>query len=77
MFHVLFLHSASPKHLGKYAGAGSSTGDVFIWRTVDGQLETQLKGHQSGVVSVAWDRGGINGQQFASVDKQGVLMLWA
>jgi autophagy-related protein 16 len=62
---------------GKYAAAGSSTGDIFIWRTVDGHLERQLKGHETGVVAVAWDRGGSNGQQFASVDKRGCLLLWA
>lgn len=60
-----------------YAAAGSLTGDVFIWRTADGALETQLKGHESGVVAVTWGRGGSNGQQFASVDKRGCLLLWA
>ncbi len=62
---------------GKYAAAGSSTGDIFIWRTLDGNLEKQLKGHDAGVVAVAWDRGGSNGQQFASIDKKGNLLLWA
>ena len=62
---------------GRYAAAGSSTGDIFIWRTVDGNLEKQLKGHEAGVVAVAWDRGGSNGQQFSSIDKKGNLLLWA
>ena len=62
---------------GKYGAAGSSTGDIFIWRLVDGVLEKQLKGHEAGVVAVAWDRGGSNGQQFSSVDKKGNLFLWA
>jgi len=62
---------------GKYAAAGSSTGDVFIWRTSDGNLEKQLKGHEAGVVAVAWDRGGSNGQQFSSIDRKGNLFLWA
>jgi len=61
---------------GKYAAAGSSTGDIFIWRTVDGNLMKQLKGHDTGVVSVAWNMQ-TNGQQFASVDKRGYLILWA
>jgi len=62
---------------GKHAAVGSANGDIFIWRTLDGNLERQLKGHDAGVVSVAWDRGGSNGQQFASVDKKGCLLLWA
>ncbi len=61
---------------GKYAAAGSSTGDIFIWHTLDGNLERQLKGHDTGVVSVAWNLQS-NGQQFASVDKRGYLLLWA
>ena len=62
---------------GNYAAAGSSTGTVFIWKTLDGTLEKQLQGHESNVVAVAWDRGGSNGQQFASVDNKGNLLLWA
>ena len=44
---------------------------------MDGTLEKQLQGHESNVVAVAWDRGGSNGQQFASVDNKGNLLLWA
>jgi autophagy-related protein 16-1 len=63
---------------GNHAAAGSANGDVFIWRTRDGNLEQHLKGHHaSGVVAVAWERGGSNGQQFASVDMKGNLLLWA
>jgi WD40 repeat protein len=63
---------------GKYASAGSSsTGDIFIWRTIDGHLQNQLKGHETGVSGVAWGMGGSNGQQFASMDKGGFLVLWA
>lgn len=61
---------------GKYVAAGSSNGNVFIWRTLDGTLENQFEGHGGvGVVSVAWGRS--SGQQFASVDKMGYLYLWA
>jgi len=56
-----------------YAAAGSSTGNVFIWKTLDGTLEKQLQGHETCVVAVAWDRGGGNGQQFASVDSKEIL----
>ena len=63
---------------GKYVAAGSANGNIFIWRTSDGNLENQLDGHDGvGVVSVAWGRGSSNGQQFASVDKKGFLYLWA
>jgi len=55
---------------GTYAAAGSSTGNVFIWKTLDGTLETQSQGREAGVVAVAWDRGGSNGQQFSSVDSK-------
>mmetsp|Transcript_10927 Transcript_10927/g.20412 ORF Transcript_10927/g.20412 Transcript_10927/m.20412 type:complete len:560 (+) Transcript_10927:151-1830(+) len=62
---------------GKYVAAGSSNGQIFIWKMIDGQIEKQLKAHDTGVVAVAWDRGGSNGQQFASIDKAGNLFLWA
>lgn len=62
---------------GKYAAAGSSNGQIFIWKMSDGQIEKQLKAHNTSVVAVAWDRGGSNGQQFASIDKAGNLFLWA
>ena len=63
---------------GAYAGAVSSTmGDVFVWRTADGALETQLKGHTNGASGFAWGRGGTSGQQVASVDRDGKLILWA
>lgn len=62
---------------GKYAAAGSSNGQIFIWNVTDGKLEAQLDGHTGGVVTVGWERGGSNGQQFASVDKKGCLLLWA
>lgn len=64
---------------GKYAAAGSTNGNIFIWNTVDGKLVKQLEGsgNGSGVIAVAWDRGGSNGQQFSSVDRKGCLVLWA
>lgn len=62
---------------GAYAAAGSSLGTIFIWKTLDGSLERQLKGHDASIAAVAWDRGGSNGQQFASVDIKGNLLLWA
>lgn len=63
---------------GMYAAAGSdTTGDILIWRVLDGELEKKLSSHQAGVAGFAWGRGGSNGQQVASVDRSGVLVLWA
>ncbi len=62
---------------GKYAVAGSTTGDLFIWNTSTGALKTKLAAHGVGVVGVTWGRGGTNGQQVASIDKNGSLILWA
>ena len=62
-----------------YAACGSAaTGHVFIWNLHNGRLEKKLQhGHDTGIVSVAWGNGGCNGQQFASVDKKGKLVLWS
>uniref|UniRef100_A0A7S2AAH2 Autophagy-related protein 16 domain-containing protein n=1 Tax=Trieres chinensis TaxID=1514140 RepID=A0A7S2AAH2_TRICV len=63
---------------GVYAAAGSGTsGDVFVWRVSDGKLVSRLHGHGAGVCGVAWGGGGTNGQQVASVDRNGVMILWA
>jgi hypothetical protein len=40
-------------------------------------LEKKLSGHQNGAVGLAWGVGGTNGQQTASNDKAGTLILWA
>lgn len=64
---------------GKYAAAGSGdNGDVFIWNIASGTMEKRLSGaHKYGTVGLAWGRGGTNGQQVATIDKSGVLVLWA
>ena len=41
---------------------------------LDGTLEKQLQGNETGVVAVAWDCGCGNGQQFASVDSKGNIL---
>jgi len=62
---------------GTYVTAGSTTtGDVFIWRVADGQLEKTLTAHDSGVVGVTWGRG-TSAQQVATVDHKGMLVLWS
>jgi len=63
---------------GKFAIAGStSTGNLFIWDTSTGALTAKVPGHGVGIVAVTWGRGGTNGQQVASIDKSGSLVLWA
>ena len=67
-----------PNSLGRYVAAGSSSnGQIFVWNTGQGELKRKLPGHESGVCGFAWGRGGSSGQQVASVDKSGVLILWA
>jgi autophagy-related protein 16 len=71
--------SFSPDAAGKYiACGGGDNGDVFVFDAVTTDLTKRLSSaHQSGVVGLAWGKGGTNGQQIATVDKSGVLVLWA
>jgi autophagy-related protein 16 len=63
---------------GAYAAAGSGdSGDIFVWNVLSGDLEKRLSSHQCGAVGLAWGMGGSNGQQVASIDKSGALILWA
>ena len=65
--------------LGAYVASGSSSnGFVFVWNAKNGQLVRILdSGHQNaGVCGIAWGRGGDSGQQVASTDKAGKLILW-
>ncbi len=63
---------------GAYAAAGSGdSGDIFVWNVSTGALEKRLSSHQCGLVGLAWGMGGTNGQQVASIDNSGVLILWA
>lgn len=77
-FHTSYgWASASFSPDGMYIGSGSTTGMLFVWGAVGGTLEKKLKNHKSCVCGFAWGRGGTSGQQVASVDKQGVLILWS
>ena len=60
-------------------GASNSTGHVLVWSAVDGTLKAKLSDQHggSGVCGIDWGRGGTNGQQVASIDRTGVLILWA
>ena len=63
---------------GAYAAAGSGdSGDIFVWNVLSGDLEKRLSSHHCGAVGVAWGMGGTNGQQVASIDRSGTLILWA
>jgi len=59
------------------ASGSSSNGHIFVWDVTAGKLRARLQGHQAGVCGFAWGRGGTSGQQVASVDKSGMLILWA
>jgi autophagy-related protein 16-1 len=63
---------------GQYVLAGSSSsGNLFVWSAADGSLQNRISGHSAGVAAVDWSRGGSNGQQVASLDRKGSLILWA
>jgi autophagy-related protein 16 len=66
----------SPDGLYVAAGSGDS-GDIFVWNVTKNALEKRLNGHQSGAVGLSWGMGGTNGQQVATIDKTGALILWA
>jgi autophagy-related protein 16-1 len=64
---------------GRYVASGSSSdGAIFVWDALDGKLRSKLtSSHTSGVVGIDWCRGGSGGQQVASLDRKGILVLWA
>lgn len=65
--------------IGAYVASGSSSnGFIFVWNT-NGKLLRKLEdGHDdAGVCGLAWGRGGNNGQQVATIDKSGRLILWS
>lgn len=70
--------SYSPDREGKYVACGGDNGDVFVFDVASTDLKKRLSSaHQAGIVGLAWGKGGTNGQQIATVDKSGVLVLWA
>ena len=62
---------------GMYAASVSgTTGHLLVWRTSDARLIGKLHGHKAGGAGgVAW--GACGGQQVATVDRAGTLILWA
>lgn len=66
---------------GRYVAAGcsqNSNGAIYVWNVLDGAVKTKLtEGHNGGIIGVDWCRGGSGGQQVASLDRKGTLVLWA
>jgi WD40 repeat protein len=74
---------------GRFVATGSNaTGIVFVWNILTGVLtkvspppsageDTKVSTATTGIVSVDWCRGGPGGQQFATLDRRGKLILWA
>lgn len=77
-FHTLTNHASSSfSPDGAHIAAGSGdNGDIFVWNVTSGELEKRLSAHTCGAVGLAWGMGGTNGQQVATIDKSGVLILW-
>mmetsp|Transcript_28287 Transcript_28287/g.43512 ORF Transcript_28287/g.43512 Transcript_28287/m.43512 type:complete len:386 (-) Transcript_28287:614-1771(-) len=81
-FKTIFKQSSSSLSPdGKYVSAGSNSsnnGTIFVWDAETGGYLKQVSGHESTCISsFAWGSGGTNGQQVASVDRKGYLVLWA
>ena len=78
-FRTLTNHASSSfSPDGVYVAAGSGdNGDIFIWDVNVGSLKKRLKAHSTGAVGLDWGLGGSNGQQVATIDKSGFLILWA
>ena len=73
--HASSSFSPDGSHIA--AGSGDS-GDIFVWNATSGEVEKRLCGpHKSGAMGLAWGRGGTNGQQVATIDKSGTMILWA
>lgn len=79
-FTSAYTHSAaawSPDGMYAASVSGAATGQLCVWRTKDGKLVKKLPGHKTSASGIAWGSGGTSGQQVASVDRQGKLILWA
>ena len=78
--HETFFFGSFSLIEGLYVASGSSSnGHIFVWEIESGKVTKQLKDghHDVGVCGFAWGCSGTNGQQVASVDKSGKLILWA
>lgn len=69
---------------GKYIASTSSYNggtSINIWNTDSGKSSSPKSSlndvHNACITGIAWGAGGSSGQQFASVDKNGQLVLWS
>lgn len=70
---------------GRYVAAGSNAkGVLLVWNSQNGALQKLSTPHSSsddvvpaGICGVDWGRGGSSGQQVATIDRRGKLILWA
>ena len=72
---------------GRYVAAGSNaTGILLIWNILTGALSkvsanptqaNKVEVVHTGICGVDWGRGGTSGQQVATLDRRGGLVLWA
>jgi WD40 repeat protein len=68
---------------GKYLASGSAAEsilsdsgkfEIIIWNGSDGKLLTHLTGHQSAILSIAFDR---SGKKLVSADTKGEIIIWS
>jgi WD40 repeat protein len=71
--------SAAMSPDGHFAASvsGADDGQLIVWNVSDGSVFRKIKGHDVGAGGLAWGSGGTSGQQVASVDRSGQLILWA
>ena len=51
---------------------------MLVWESKTGKLKTKVKAHDGvGIQGFAWGKGGASGQQVATLDRGGTLVLWA
>jgi len=55
--------------------AGGASGELFVWNVDTQECEVLRGGHKNSLASVSW--GANANQQVCSVDKDGVLVMWA
>lgn len=63
---------------GKFVALGSQSGVVWLWNLAassDSQ-PTQLKGHTAAVCGIDWKATPTGGQQVATLDRKGTMILW-
>jgi autophagy-related protein 16-1 len=64
---------------GQFVAAGSDNGEVFVWDVAKGELKTRLaSGGVSPVIGIDWrESRDKETPQIATLDRKGVVVLWA